>query len=202
MSRIAYILICLTGVAAGYEEQAQPPAGLPARIASRRYGFSIETPEGWRAARTPEGLPLYINFPWAELQARTGQNVLPKGGAMIDFQSEEGLPEPNGSYSLDDWADFDERGVPPEMITTRSFEMPTSTGVDKAVAVSFDEPKYSPDAQRKHSCTVYWQLHNKRFATRLSYVVGDPKGKDYEKALEILMRSIRPGTDPGGRKLP
>ena len=202
MSRIGCILICLAGVAVGYDDQTHPSAGLPDRIVNRRYGFSIENPEGWRGARTAEGLPLYINFPWADLQARTGENILPKGGAMIDFQSEDGMPEPNGSYSLDDWADFDERGVPPEIITTRSFEMPTSTGVDRAVAVSFDEPKYNPEAQRKHTFTIYWQIHKNRFATRLTYVVGDPKGKDYEKGLENLMLSIRPGAAPGGRKLP
>jgi hypothetical protein len=160
----------------------------------------METPTGWNAAKmAAERLPFFINFPWEELQAQTGENILPKGGAMIAVQSEDGLPEPNGSYSLNEWADFDARRASTETISTRNLQMPAATGVDKAIVVSFDEHKY-PDIQQQHDFNVYWQFHGKRFATRLTYVAGDPKGKDYEKTLESLMRSITPLTATVGRK--
>jgi hypothetical protein len=203
MSRLVCVLACLAGVSMGQGKRVQPFTSAPTRIVSRRYGFSMETPPGWRTARAePERLPLFINFPWEELQGKTGVNYLPKGGAMIAVQSEDGLPEPNGSYSLNEWADFDERSASSETISTRNFEMPASTGVDKAMAAAFDEPEESPDIQQQHDLNVYWQFHGKRFATRLTYVVGDPNGRDFEKTLESLMRSVRPTISAAGRKLP
>jgi len=199
MSRIAYILMFLIGGAVGQGTQVQQSARVPTRIVSRRYGFSMETPTGWRASiTTPGGLPLLINFDWKELQGKSGVNFLPKGGAMIAVQSEDGLPQPNGSYSLDEWADFDERSASSEAML-RDFEMPTSTGVDRALSLSFDGPNDGSDIQQQHDVNVYWQFHGHRFATRLTYAVGDPNGKAYVKTLETLVRSIRPVAAPGGR---
>jgi hypothetical protein len=191
--------IYLAATATGQQQAAPAPAREATRFVTRRHGFSFETPDGWHVARgASDGLPLLANFPWSDLQ---GQGLLPKGGATIHIQAEAGLPGKNGSYSLDDWADFDKRTAASGTEKTRNFEMPSSSGVARALFVSFDEATYSHDIQQQHDSTVYWEFRGERLATRLNFAVGDPKGKDYEKTLGDLMRSIRPIPTSEGRKL-
>lgn len=157
---------------------------------SRKYRFSLEVPMGWRYGRSAsEGLPLIINFQWSQLQP---QLDLPKGGAIIHMISEEGLPEPNGSYTLEEWAEFDERAGVSETVSSRALSLPKETGISRAIMASFDEKTYSPSEQRQHQTAVYWDFRGRRFAAYLNFIVGDPKAKEYRDTLLEIMRSFRP----------
>jgi hypothetical protein len=168
------------------QQDIHPPARNTALFVSKNHGFSMEIPAGWHVATgASDDLPLFVNFPWRRLQTL---GVLPKGGAIIHIEAEEGLPGGVDAYSLDDWAEFDERTGVPETVKTRSFGMPPSTGVGKAFIVSFDEATFSPSIQQQHDVIVYWEFGDKRFATRLYCVAGDPKSAEYEQQLDVLGR--------------
>jgi hypothetical protein len=159
-------------------------------VPSKRYGFSLEPPANWFAASGVDtGLPLLVNFPWSKLEA---QATLPKGGATINILAEDQLAGPHQGYTLDEWAEFDERGASKSTISSRPLEILPSTGISRAIIVAFDEMTYSASEQRQHDFTVYWEFRGKRFAAHLAYVIGDPKAKQHESVLISVMRSIRP----------
>ena len=173
--------------------QQQAPQGSPHTadlFVSRRHGFSMEVPAGWHVAiGADDELPLFVNFPWSKLAA---QAILPDGGASIHVIAEADLPKRHADFSLDDWARFDERLALPETIKTRDFKMPPSTGVVRALIVSYDEATFGASIQQQHDMTVYWEFRSERFATYLNFVAGDPRGEEYGRQVESRMRSIKP----------
>jgi hypothetical protein len=165
------------------------PGAQPKRLLFRKYGFSMESPAGWNAARTVDGLPLFTNFPFSELQA---QFLLPKGGATINFIALEGVTRRRGDESLPGWARLDAVGSAQGTVLPGVLEAAPSTGISEAITASFDEATYSPNDQRQHEFSVYWSFRNQRFAAHLFYVVGNPKGAEYENVLRQAVRSVRP----------
>ena len=152
----------------------------------------MAVPSGWHgAALKSTDLPLFANFPWSSLQPQGF--LLPKGGATIHVVAEADLPEHHRDYSLDEWAEFDERVAVADTVASRTLEMPQSTGVGRALMVSFDDATSGDSSeQQQHHVTVYWEFLGKRFASHLLYVVGDPNSKQHETRLMNLMRSIKP----------
>jgi hypothetical protein len=191
MPRLGFLAAACLAISAWGQQGARPLPPNEARLfVSGKYGFSIDPPAGWRiAVLSTTGLPVLANFPWSRLPA---QLLLPNRGAMIHIVAEDGQPGKNRDLSLEDWAEFDQRGAERETVSSRGLDMPPTTGVSRATIEAFDDMSYDSSEQRQHHFTVYWEFRGKRFATYLDYVAGDPKGDRYEAALIKLMRSIRP----------
>jgi len=187
---IFLLIICVAPVVLG-QQRGAPATVRDRTFVSKTHGFSIEVPTGWHVATgKSDDLPLFANFPWSNLQS---QGTLPKGGATMHILSEADLPTRHRDYSLDKWAEFDERSAIPETIVSHVFEMPGSSEVTRALLVSYDEATDgSPSPQQRHDVTIYWEFHRAKFATHLFYVVGDPNGQRYETELGALMRSLKP----------
>lgn len=163
--------------------------GAPKRVVVKGYGFSVEPPARWNTGIGKDGLPLFTNIPWSKLGA---QGLLPEGGATINLVAWDELPRRKGDESLLGWAHLD--AAPPGLGSRKVDELtvPASTGITDAISVSLDEAVYSPDEQRQHDSSVYWTFRRKKFAAHLFYVVGDPRGAQYEDVLRQVVRSIRP----------
>lgn len=178
------LLICATLVAFSQE------GAVSKRILSKKYGFSLEQPQGWRAAvGANTELPLFANFPWSRLQ---GNAILPSGGATIHILAEDELSGQHHDHTLEEWAEFDERGAARNTITRRELSLPPSTEISRIMIIGFDGSTESTSEQRQHDLAAYWEFRGKRFATHLFYVLGDPKAKEYNAIMIKLMRSIRP----------
>jgi hypothetical protein len=113
---------------------------------------------------------------------------LPRGGATIHILAEDELTGRHRDYGLDDWAEFDQRRGDQGSVSSRALEMLPSSDVSRAIIAAYDETIYSPSEQRQRTVTVYWEFRGKRFATYLSYVVGDPKAKQYDGVLISFCR--------------
>src|SRR4051794_16008469 len=74
------------------------------RLTVRKYGFSVESPIGWRATRNEVGMPLYFNFQGVEM---LGKGVLPKGGATINVVAWDDLRRRHGDGTVRGWAQVD-----------------------------------------------------------------------------------------------
>jgi hypothetical protein len=182
------VIACLTISVCGQKRAAPLSASAARQFVSTRYGFSIDSPPGWRfAALAGTELPIFVNFALSRLPEDL---LLPNGGAMIHIVVADELSGRN--RDLDEWVEFDQHGAVRETVSSRGFDMPASSGVFRAIISAFDERTYSPSEQRQHHVTVYWEFRGKQFATYLDYIVRDPKAKEYEHLLAKVMRSIRP----------
>lgn len=191
MSRLTLFLAGLVIVASSQQPGLGVAVPKPAMFLSKTYGFSLEVPVGWNVATGAAiDLPLFINFPWSRLQ---GQGILPMGVATIHIVAAAGLSRRHENYSLDEWAEFDELRAVPETVTSRVFVIPASTGVGRALMISFDEVFLARSGEQlQRAVIMYWEFRGKRFATYLSHVSGDPSSQQYEARLTNLMRSLRP----------
>ncbi len=191
MRRLALALAGCLGVwPCGTQQPAlagPPVAG--SHFVSTKYGFSIDVPRGWLGGTWATDLPIFANFPWSRLQ---GQEDVPKGGAMIRILAQEILHGRHHNYSLDQWAESDERAASGETASSRELEMPKESGVSRAIIVAFDERTHCPSEQQRGHITVYWQMGARRFAAYMDYLVGDPKANKYEDLLISVVRGIQP----------
>jgi hypothetical protein len=186
MQRLTLLLVtCLAFVASGQERLPTHTTRFP----SMKYGFSVESPKGWLGGLGPNELPFFFNFPTSK---GLGQGLLPKGGATIFVVARDHLHRRSGDDSLVGWANLDQAEANQSTVSSGTLDMPLSTGISQAITVSFDVMTFGPDDQRQHEVNVYWEFRGKMFATYLTYVIGDPKAKEYESLLQTAMHSVRP----------
>jgi hypothetical protein len=175
-------LLCSGYVGAG-------PTRAESRMPVRAYGFSVDVPAGWRAGAGPGGLPILVNFPWSQMQA---QLRLPKGGAVVNFVAWDSLLRRKGDDSLAGWSQLDAVNAVPQTLTSERLDTPSSTEISDALMVTFDEATFGPLDQAQHQINVYWTFLGRKFASHLSYIVGDPKAVEYVDVLKHLVSSVRP----------
>lgn len=181
-------MACLSLLCSGQvgAPQSREPSG---RIRIRKYRFSIEIPSGWRTRIGEDGLPIFVNFPWARMQA---QLRLPERGAIIRVAAWDNLRRRRGDESLAGWAKLDTVIAAPRTVATRVIDVPSRTEISEAILVSFDEATFGPDDQVQRDVRVYWSYRGKRFAAYLNYIIGDTKGNAYEALLKQIVFGIRP----------
>jgi hypothetical protein len=190
MRQLALLAIACMGALGCHAGQTNGLRAENGRVLSRRYGFSISPPRGWTAGVDEKDLPVLINFPPTSASA---QQVLPKGGAVINFVAKDSLPGRRlRTVTLPEWARFDEHLADPATVSASAFDMPPATGASNALVASFDVRTFSPDEQRQHEASVYWKFQGKEFAAHLFYVIGDPRAREYEALLAKLVRGVRP----------
>jgi hypothetical protein len=191
MSRLVVFIAYFAKIAFSQQPGTAVPVGKGSVFVCRPYGFSVETPGGWRVATDKDsGLPLFVNFPWSRLH---GQGVLPEGGATIHIVAAVRLSERHKKYSLDEWAEFDELRAIPGTVTSRVLDLPAATGVSHALLVSFDEIVLARSReQRQRDVGVYWEFRGQRFATYLVHALGGRNARQHEDIVTNLMRSLRP----------
>ena len=160
-----------------------------ARILIRPYQFSVEPISGWRAGTSKDGMPIFVNFPWSKMQA---QLRLPTGGATINMVAWDSLLRRRGDESLAGWAHLEAVNAARGTVMSQTLDVPSSAEISEAILVSFDEATFGPDDQAQHEMNAYWSFRLKKFAAHLSYVVGDPKGGEYETVLKRLVLGVRP----------
>jgi hypothetical protein len=191
MQRLIQVMaVCFVISAKGQEgtHPVQKVATTP--YISRKWGFQIDPPPGWQVtALADTDLPMFVNFPLSELSPGL---VLPKRGAMIHIVAEQDLPGQNRNYTLEDWAEFDERHAVPETISSSEIKMPASSAVRRALKVAFTERTYTSSEQQQEHVIIYWEFREKRFATYLDYIAGDRKAKIYGEVVVKAMRTVRP----------
>ena len=163
--------------------------GTARRFVSDKYGFSVAVPPRWLV--DPSGdTPVFFSFSPSEAGDFNHQLKLPMGGAVISIVAAGSLPGRHPS-TLSDWASADARGVSAEAPSVRPFEVPSETGITAAVISSFDGAVFGPQDQSEHHVSVFWEFQHAFFASHLLYPANDPKGPEFEKALEDNVRSIR-----------
>lgn len=164
---------------------------MPRSFVSEKYGFTIATPKGWHmGVLTTEGLPIFVNFPLADLATR---GITPKrGDAIIHIVAGHDPPRPNRDDTLDDWADSDQLGKSRNSCSILPLRMPTETQVSRAIMMACDEHADISSEPQQRDVSVYWEFRGKRFASYLNYAIGDPNAKAYERALLIILRGLRP----------
>ena len=180
---VALSLLCM---GQGRDQQARVR---PKRIPIRMYAFSIEAPDGWRAGIGKDVLPMFVNFPWSKMQA---QLRLPAGDATINVVSWTSLVRRKGDELLTGWARLDAARAASGSVNSSVLVTPPSTGISEAILMSFDEATFGPDDQAQRDVSVYWTYQRENFAAHLSYVLGDPKGGQYENTLRQIVFSVRP----------
>ena len=161
----------------------------PQRVLASLYGFSVEVPSGWSYRFGRDGLPVFVNFEWSKMQA---QLRLPQGGATVNIVAWDTLLRRKGDESLAGWARLDAVNAAPGTFTSHDLHAPLSSKISEAILVSFDEATFGPDDQAQRQINAYWAFQPRRFAAHLSFVVGDPKGSEYENVLRDLVLSVRP----------
>lgn len=161
--------------------------GLSKRFLSVKYGFSVPVPPKWFVA-VRGNTPFYFNF--APVKA-TGGGYLPLGGATINVVAQDDLPSRQGRETLSEWADRDGDAGVAETFSERVIELPSETGIGRAVWSSFDLKMYGPDDQAQHQVNVYWEFHKRLFATHLVYVIGNLQGDELNDMLVRIMKGIR-----------
>ncbi len=156
-----------------------------------RYGFSMQAPMGWNGSMGPHELPFFFNFTPSR---GLGKGLLPDSGATINTVARDNLPRTPGDDSLAGWARARQHNAIGGPYRGKSLQLPSVTGIGRALRVSFDTKTYSPTDQKQHKTSVYWEFNGKYFATHLFYIVGDPSALVYEHLLIEVLESVRPVT--------
>lgn len=183
------IAVATAFVALLVSSQSSESQTLGRRLAVRKYGFSVESPSGWRVVRDGVGLPLYFNFKGVEM---LGKGLLPIGGATINTVAWNRLPRRRGDDSLGGWAQVDAAVAIKDTLSNRHLDLPESAAAQNAVFSDYDVATYGPDDQRQHCTSIYWEFRGKFFATHLVYLAGDPSASSYMQTLVKTVGSIRP----------
>ncbi len=171
-------------------------SGTARRFVSQRYGFSITVPRGWYASVDGD-TPMYVNF---RSTGGATQLHLPDGGAAIVVVAQDSLPKRRRlGGSPRDWAQWDTRGVATANPQVWPFWTPKASGASRAVVTSYDYATYSTQDQAQHCVAIFWDFAHRLFAAHLNYVVGDPKGREFERTFRETIRSIRPLVEPKGK---
>ena len=188
MQRLAFLsaVIGLSLLCSGPEVGA---ATQVRRVLIRTYQFSVLPMPGWRTGTDKDGMPIFVNFPWSKMQP---QLRLPKGGAIVNLVAWDSLLRRHGDESLTGWAHLDAVNAEPGTVISQNVDALPPAEIAEAILLSFDEATFGPNDQQQHEMNAYWTFRLKKFSDHLSYIVGDPRGREYEDALRHLVLSVRP----------
>lgn len=160
----------------------------PWEIVNRKFGFSIARPKRWYVYEGGD-LPMLFNYsaesalPWGDL---------PPGGArilMLVRDSNDVHDRKDALSSAAEYVVWRSNGIHPQQKFTSG---PTAIPSAKALCVSFERPAPGPDDQSLRVVAIAWKFKDKVFIAQLSYVIGDPGGERYERALSEVVRSFKP----------
>jgi hypothetical protein len=145
-------------------------------------------PRGWEIGLfKPTGLPLLINSPLSSIRSR---KVFCRRGEAIIHVIAATDPRQDRDDTLDNWADSDQSGAIRKSCTVQRFTVTPETKISQAIIVSCD--MRMPGGPLQHTVNVYWEFRGKRFATYLEYAARDVHAPEYRRALELIMKGIRP----------
>jgi hypothetical protein len=200
-----FLLAGLVGTAVGARPHGAP-AGI--RFVSEAYAFSFVVPQGWFHTSSDSSnarlLTELFSFNPEEALRRLGRIVVgglpepPKGGAIVDVITEEGLMGPSSrrmsppELAAEYWKkqpNHDQLAHSPAILAV---EMPPESEVSGAIRAAFDVEPYALNLHVQRHVIVCWRFKQRSFVADLQYLKGDPSGPTFEKTLLETVPSIRP----------